>query len=76
MVEGKIVQTPTKFSIEVPEVLDLGLVFKSTAIVTAVDALIERAGHVRKDATPSSPLGELSKVDDEIANSVDPDESA
>jgi Trypsin-like peptidase domain len=69
-VAGKIVELPAQLGIVVPEVLDLGIVFRAEAITAAADALIARLGLSRKQAPLSADLGELTAVDQEVAHSL------
>lgn len=70
-VVGKIIETRTVLGVSVPEVLDLGIVYKASAIRETVDRLLKQIGRMRVSGPPTAEPGELSEVDDAVAEEVD-----
>jgi len=66
----EVVALPTKFGVVVEEVLDLGMVFKARTIEEVVDGQIAGLGLRRTAAAPSAPPGQVTDVDEHVAEAL------
>ena len=50
---GEVVETGGGLAVDFAEPIDLGIVYRASAIAETVDLLLKGAGHVRAEADPS-----------------------
>lgn len=72
MVNGVVQQLPARLGVQIEEPIGLGIVFRASTIDECVDGLLERLGAHRVERPLSSPPGELTQVDEDIAQEIPP----
>jgi hypothetical protein len=65
-VTADLAPIPTRVGVTFADPLNLGIVFKASAVDEVADLLLEKYGHVRQSEAPASPEPEPSLADQEV----------
>jgi hypothetical protein len=65
-VTADLAPIPTRLGVTFADPLNLGIVFKASAVDEVADLVLEKYGHVRQSEAPASPQPELSQADQEV----------